>query len=59
MKRIFVSNSKDVAWQARRCSGMNGCSSRAKMPLYVEDKTSVKILRLCYNRLITTFQRQA
>jgi len=53
MKRIFVSNSKDVDWQARRCCGMNGCSPGANMPLYVEDKNSVKVLRLCYNRLIT------
>jgi len=27
--------------------------ARSQMPLYVEDKNSVKILNLCYKRLIT------
>jgi len=53
MKHIFVSNSKDVACQARRRSGMNEMFAGSHMPLHVEDKNSVKILRLRYKRLIT------
>jgi len=39
MKRICVSNSKDVAWQARRCSGMNECSPGAKCRYMLRIKT--------------------
>ena len=42
MKRIFVSNSKDVAWQARRYIGINECSPGAKCRYMLRIKTQLK-----------------
>lgn len=42
MKRIFVSNSKDVAWLALRCSGMNERSPGAKCRYMLRIKTQLK-----------------
>lgn len=51
MKRIFVSNSKDVAWQARRCSGMNECSPGTKCRYMLMIKTQLKYCACVINVL--------
>lgn len=43
MKRIFVSKSTDVAWQARSCSRMNQCSPGAKFRYMLRIKLSSNI----------------
>jgi hypothetical protein len=52
MKPVFVSNCTDVAWQASTCSSMNECPPAAKCRYKLRIKIPVKILGLCYKRLI-------